>query len=628
MNKKSALKGFGLAVGCLALSSLLAWDNGLSPENMTAPAPSADLLAFQNANKGASSCEQTAWISSQGNLLIDLQDGLTPEQIRSWQERYGLNLQYNSPYARDNSLMVATVDGEQLEPLIARLNGDELVESAEPNYVVSLTQEEMNAAAAAASESQPMARQTYPNDPLFKHQWHMQMVKAPFAWKFSQGRGAVVAVIDTGVAWKKANGFVACEDLAKTKIVPGYDFVNRNKLALDDNAHGTHVAGTIAQSTNNGVGVCGMAPQAAIMPIKVLSGAGSGRVSDIADGIRFAADHGANVINMSLGGPMPAKAMAHAVAYAQRQGVLVCCAAGNEHRSNVGYPAGYEESFVVSALDAKGELAWYSNYGQRVDIAAPGGDTRSDANGDGVVDGVYQNTIKMRHPEEQGYYAFQGTSMATPHVAGAAAVLVGQGVNSPKALKKILRSTAQSKSWNSKGKVIGAGALDIGKAVFKVGCVYNAVRLFLALALALALGAFSRKRCICEKAAVVPGLVLGASGLFFLPYLFSAEGMFSWLAMPMPVWDVFFLGANAHGNLLVCSCLIPALLSMAVAKQRFLRSLLAGITLGWGVYLLSELVTGATLLHLIPTGLGWLWWLANGLFCVCLSQVLLDKTGE
>ena len=86
----------------------------------------------------------------------------------------------------------------------------------------------------------------------------MQMVNAPFAWKFSQGRGAVVAVIDTGVAWKNAGGFVACEDLAQTKIVPGYDFVNRNKLALDDNAHGTHVAGTIAQSTNNGVGVCGI----------------------------------------------------------------------------------------------------------------------------------------------------------------------------------------------------------------------------------------------------------------------------------------------------------------------------------------------------------------------------------
>ena len=624
MNKNSALKGLGLALGCLALSGLYAWDNGRAPQDMTAPAPSA---ALQSAGCLQSDMQfGDARICSEGNLLVDMKDGLTPEQIRVWQGQYGLKLQYNSPYARDNSLMVATVADGDLESLIERLNRDEWVESAEPNFVISLTQEEL--AEAEAADNKPAAKQGYPNDPLFKHQWHMRMVNAPFAWKFSQGRGAVVAVIDTGVAWKKADGFVACEDLARTKIVSGYDFVNRNKLALDDNAHGTHVAGTIAQSTNNGVGVCGMAPQAAIMPVKVLSGAGSGRVSDIADGIRFAADHGANVINMSLGGPMPAKAMAHAVAYAQRKGVLVCCAAGNEHRSNVGYPAGYEESFTVAALDAKGELAWYSNYGKRVDIAAPGGDTRSDANGDGVADGVYQNTIKPRHPEEQGYYAFQGTSMATPHVAGAAAVLVGQGVNSPQALKRILRSAAQSKNWNNKGSVIGSGALDIGKAAFKVGFVYNAVRLLLALALTLVLGAFSRKRSLGERAAVVPGVVLGASGLFFLPWLFSAEGCFSWLAMPLPAWDVFFLGAGAHGNLLICSCAIPVLLSLAAGKKRLLRSVLAGLSLGWGIYLLGEMITGATLLHLIPTGLGWLWWLGNGLFCICLTQVLLDKTGE
>ena len=626
MNKNSALKGLGLALGCLSLSSLYAWDGGQAPKDMTAPAPFASLQTARCVRSDIPPGEP--WICREGNLLVDMKDGLTPEQIRGWQEKYGLKLQYNSPYARDNALMVATVSDRQLEPLIERLNRDEWVESAEPNFVISLLQEEIDAAAAAAEERKAAAKQSYPNDPLFKHQWHMQMVNAPFAWKFSQGRGAVVAVIDTGVAWKKTDGFVACEDLAQTRIVPGYDFVNRNKLALDDNAHGTHVAGTIAQSTNNGVGVCGMAPQAAIMPVKVLSGAGSGRVSDIADGIRFAADHGANVINMSLGGPMPAKAMARAVTYAQHKGVLVCCAAGNEHRSNVGYPAGYEESFVVAALDAKGELAWYSNYGKRVDIAAPGGDTRSDANGDGVVDGVYQNTIKMRHPEEQGYYAFQGTSMATPHVAGAAAVLVGQGVTSPNALKRILRTSAQNKSWNNKGSVIGSGALDIGKAAFKVGCVYNAVRLLLALALALALGGFSRKRSLGERAAVVPGVVLGASGLFFLPYLFSAEGCFSWLAMPLPAWDVFFLGAKAHGNLLLCSCLIPVLLSLAVGRHRLLRGALAGLALGWGIYLLGEMLTGATLLHLVPTGLGWLWWLGNGLFCICLTQVLLDKTGE
>ncbi|MBQ7567950.1 peptidase S8 [bacterium] len=625
MKTSNVIKGLGLVLGCAALSCLYPGDSGLAPDDMLAPSvslPSVSGIIDGCAGYGAGR------LAADYNLVVDMADGLSPEQIQQWQRRYGLNLKYNSPYARENALLVGEVRPDLLSSVISDLERDELVEAVSVNEVLSLSKEELEASSADEAQASALGLGKYPNDPLFKHQWHMNMVEAPFAWKFSQGRGAVVAVIDTGVAWKNENGFVACEDLAQTKIVPGYDFVNRNHLALDDNAHGTHVAGTIAQSTNNGVGVCGMAPQAAIMPIKVLSGAGSGRVSDIADGIRYAADHGANVINMSLGGPMPSSVMSKAVTYAQKKGVLVVCAAGNDHRSNVGYPAGCDESFVVSALDAKGELAWYSNYGERVDIAAPGGDTRSDANGDGVPDGVYQNTIKMRNPKEQGYFAFQGTSMATPHVAGAAAVLVGQGVNSPQALKRILRSTAVSKSWNKKGQVVGAGGLNIGKAAFRVGFVYNAVRLVLALVMALALGAFSRKRCLKEKAAALSGATLGASGLFFLPFLLNAEGWFSWLALPMPAWDVFFLGARAHGNLLMCSCFIPVLLSLVAGKKRLLRSLLAGVTIGWAVYLLGEMLMGTTVLHYIPYGLGWLWWMANGLFCVCLAQVLLEKTAE
>ena len=140
------------------------------------------------------------------------------------------------------------------------------------------------------------SRRTFPNDTCFRYQWHLRQIGLPDAWKLGQGKGVIVAVIDTGVT--------RVGDLAETKFVPGYNFIANNDNAADDHGHGTHVAGTIAQSTNNKLGVAGVAFGVSIMPIKVLSARGSGSMAGIAQGIRWAADHGAHVINMSLGGPI------------------------------------------------------------------------------------------------------------------------------------------------------------------------------------------------------------------------------------------------------------------------------------------------------------------------------------
>src|SRR5205085_11385474 len=145
------------------------------------------------------------------------------------------------------------------------------------------------------------------NDTCYKLQWHVRQIGAPTAWKRGNGGGAVVAVIDTGVT--------KVADLADTKFVPGYNFVNNTADAADDHGHGTHVAGTIAQSTNNKLGVAGIAYGASIMPLKVLSARGSGSVGCIAQAIRWAANHGAKAINMSLGGPMPSPTLRSAVKY-------------------------------------------------------------------------------------------------------------------------------------------------------------------------------------------------------------------------------------------------------------------------------------------------------------------------
>ena len=166
-------------------------------------------------------------------------------------------------------------------------------------------------------------------DPFYKHQWHMAQINLPQAFARVQGHGAVVAVIDTGVAYEDYDRFKRVRDLNETQFVHPYDFVDNDAHANDDHGHGTHVAGTIAQSTNNGLGVVGVAPGATIMPLRVLDGSGRGSLGAIANAIKWAADKGAHVVNMSLGGPFPSSILRKACKYAVDKGVLLVCAAGN-----------------------------------------------------------------------------------------------------------------------------------------------------------------------------------------------------------------------------------------------------------------------------------------------------------
>ena len=260
----------------------------------------------------------------------------------------------------------------------------------------------------------------FPNDACYKYQWHLRQLGMPDAWKRGNGKGVVVAVIDTGVS--------KVADLADTKFVAGYNFLSNNDNAADDHGHGTHVAGTIAQSTNNKLGVAGVAYGASIMPLKVLSARGSGSVAGITQAIRWAADHGASVINMSLGGPMKMGSMASAVKYARDKGVVVVAAAGNDGRGKVGYPAGYPGVVAVAATQFDETTTFYSNWGKEIDVAAPGGNTRVDQNGDGKPDGVLQHTIVPGNTSQTDYLWFMGTSMASPHTAGVAALIMGAGV--------------------------------------------------------------------------------------------------------------------------------------------------------------------------------------------------------
>ncbi len=290
-----------------------------------------------------------------------------------------------------------------------------------------------------------------PNDPYYSYQWHMPQIGMEEAWEISHGSSnVIVAIIDTGVKQD-------LEDLNQTLFMPGWDFVNNDNDPTDDDGHGSHVCGTAAQSTNNGIGVTGIAYQSTIMPVKVLDENGSGTYNWITDGIYYAVDHGADVINMSLGGYANLQILEDAVNYAWNNGVVVVCAAGNDSTTQPMYPAAYENSISVSATNYLKQLTFYSNYGPTIDMCAPGGDL-NDYNGDGYMDGVLQNTFQGT---SEGYWFFIGTSQASPHVAGTAALCKAIDPTLTNVqIRSILETTAEDLGAPGWDQYFGHGLVD------------------------------------------------------------------------------------------------------------------------------------------------------------------------
>jgi serine protease len=288
------------------------------------------------------------------------------------------------------------------------------------------------------AERDPIATtQVAPNDTFYPtYQWNFYNtgalsngvpsnfgVQAEAAWDAGAlGTGVTVAVIDSGVAYENFGSFQQASDLVGRTFVAPYDAVAGDGHPNDENGHGTHVAGTIGQVTNNAMGCAGIARNCTLMPIRVLNASGNGTYTQIANGIIWAADHGAHVGNLSLGGSLGSSTLSSAVTYATNAGVLLCAATGNTGRSGVQYPARYTSCIAVGATRFDGARSYYSTYGTGIDVVAPGGDVTIDQNGDGYGDGILQQTFSGG-VTNFGYYFFQGTSMATPHVAAIAALV-------------------------------------------------------------------------------------------------------------------------------------------------------------------------------------------------------------
>jgi len=393
-----------------------------------------------------------------GELLIQFRDAASLDDVRGVYRTHGLQ-ELERLYNSDDvaGIRRVSVPGVAIEAVTRALQNNPQVQFAEPNFLASAF--------------------TTVNDTFFAYQWNFSNptnggINVEQAWEVSTGANAIVAVLDTGVAYKNhqdATGiYYQAPDFASTRFVAGYDFINNNAHANDDHSHGTHVAGTIAQSTNNARGTAGIAFDASIMPVKVLGKDGSGSHASIANGIRWATDQGAHIINMSLGSSTGSKTLKDAVAYAYSRGVTIVAAAGNEGNNAVSYPAAYDDYVIaVSATRFDETLASYSNYGSSIDLAAPGGDIGVDQNGDGFGDGILQNTFNPRTQDTSdfGYYFFQGTSMAAPHVAGVAALIVSQGITDPAEVRHILQSTAKDRGPVGVDIYYGHGIVDAAAAM-------------------------------------------------------------------------------------------------------------------------------------------------------------------
>ena len=312
-----------------------------------------------------------------------------------------------------------------------------------------------------------------PDDPYFRYQWNLDNrvtggIQMEAAWGIETGDpNVIVAVVDTGVAYEDYGVYRRAPDLAETPFVQGYDFINDDNHPNDDHGHGTHVTGTIAQSTNNRIGVAGVAFGCSVMPVKVLDVNGLGDTFTLAQGIYYAVNHGARVINLSLGDDSPSTTLKNALAFAYQHGVTVVCAAGNDYLKGnpVEYPGAYNDyCLAVGATRYDNTRAPYSSTGSYVDIAAPGGDMLVDQNGDGYPDGIVQQTFVL-DPTALAYYFFQGTSMAAPHVSGLAALLISHGVRGPDEVRQAIEATAIDLGPAGWDPEYGWGLIDAGAAL-------------------------------------------------------------------------------------------------------------------------------------------------------------------
>lgn len=408
-----------------------------------------------------------------GEVIVHYEDDTSAETEASLEQATGTETEQA---IAGGSEQLSIEDGESVQATIAELEDDPEVAYAVPNWRVR---------AAAFT----------PDDPSFRRQWNLMGefgLNMPEAWELAGqqgapgGRGATVAVLDSGVAYERYRFYRRAPDLRRSTFVGGYDFIDQDRHPNDEFGHGTHVTGTIAQATDNGLGLAGIAYQAKIMPLRVLDNIGLGDSAIIARAIRYAARRRVDVINLSVDFAGAVRAIdipdvLSALRYARRRGSVVVAAAGNQGAVRVAYPARASQAIAVGAITSTGCAAEYSNNGSDIDLVAPGGgedaeSSRSAWDRARCRAGRVGKPILQQTFRQEGFVRafgfprdYEGTSMATPHVAAVAALVIASrrlGDNpAPQTVEEHLEATARDAGGLGFDPYYGHGLIDAAAAL-------------------------------------------------------------------------------------------------------------------------------------------------------------------
>jgi serine protease len=484
----SAAPRFVLAAGVCTLAGFLSLQ-GARVSAQQAPAPQFLVTQAQLAAYTQAAARDLNYLP--GEVIVKFREGVSVnQQARALTSLRSRPLPDRLQWIGDRIARISVPEDPDSIGMAQNLARQPEVEYAQPNWLRKPS--------------------SIPNDPQYApRQWNMTMLDMPRAWDLNGGgAGVTVAVLDSGLntvnttyPLKTWDGsaivstqmrFAISPDMDASRIVPGRDFVFWNGPVIDMVGHGTHVSATIGQTTNNAFGYAGMAYNAKIMPLKVCLGfwefqiylsetgqpgyapldIGGCPTSAIVAALQYAADNGAKVVNLSIGGTDPSPAERDAIGLALNRGLFVAIAGGNEFDDGnaANYPAAYASAqngaMSVAAVGRNQEHASYSNTGTYVEIAAPGGNFASG----GLANTIYQLGILFSDydpavvifPRFDRYVddPSQGTSMASPHVAGLAALLVSQGVTKPAAVEALIAASAKDLGATGRDNVFGAGLIQ------------------------------------------------------------------------------------------------------------------------------------------------------------------------
>jgi subtilisin family serine protease len=512
-------------------------------------------------------------------VLVDLTDDIRIEELQRISYQYNIdNLRWVDPTTADDGLAIGNSD--------------------DPNIVTALMSDPATEAAEIPSEFHILSMPAPKNpDPDFDKQWHLTMMDAEWVWSHTNaGNGQIIAVLDTGLT--------VTQDTNPAQVSPlGKSFMK--EPLTDRNGHGTHCASTIAEWTNNGFAGAGLAIKATILPVKVLSDAGSGSSDGIAAGIYYAIDSGADVISMSLGSSQPSTVINKAIDKAIDAGVIVIAAAGNDGCEGcVGFPGGYDPVIGVGALGPDAQRAFYSSYGKGLDIYGPGGNKKI------AQGGVWQYTAPGG---KEGLYEYQGTSMATPHIAAAVAVLLGEGAPHNQAeMLKIMCGTANKSIFpdkyscgqaNLKAAILSMRSSRLGDTSLPTPNPAGGWT-FVILAVSGFFANFVSKNSNFNRRTstiAIATALLTSGPLYFLTYFGLDLSALSILMVPWLEWPEYILFPGASSFPLWQSFLPMLPLFLVGTPFKFTRAVVIGLCVSAASYLGMNIVAGFNNSFLLPS---------------------------